>query len=234
VSALTAAIERPAATGVTPAMQDYLKAIYRLGEVGGPVTTLRLAAELAVSSPSVTNMAKRLHDLGLVRHARYHGVALTPEGERVALDVVRRHRLLELFLAETLGYAWDEVHAEAERLEHHVSDELDARMDAALGHPTRDPHGDPIPNREGVIAPIAEGPLVALAPGALAIVVRVTERDPERLRYLGGLGLRPGMDVVVVERMPFEGPLRVVADGAEHVIGHALAASVLVVPPRQS
>jgi DtxR family transcriptional regulator, Mn-dependent transcriptional regulator len=147
VSAAVAPTEEAAEPLATPAMQDYLKAIYRLAETGGPVTTQRLADELGVSCPSVTNMAKRLHDADLVRHVRYRGVALTPAGERIALGVLRRHRLLELFLARTLGYPWEAVHAEAERLEHHVSAEMEARMDAALGHPTRDPHGDPIPTR---------------------------------------------------------------------------------------
>src|SRR3954470_9531513 len=132
-------------------MEDYLKAIYRLQDSGAQVTTQRLADELGVTGPSVTNMVKRLAELRLLSHTRYHGVDFTPAGEKIALEVVRHHRLLELYLAETLGYAWDEVHAEAENLEHHVSDELEARMDLFLGYPTRDPHGDPIPTREGLV-----------------------------------------------------------------------------------
>ncbi|MEA2512203.1 MAG: DtxR family transcriptional regulator, Mn-dependent transcriptional regulator [Thermomicrobiales bacterium] len=218
---------------VTHAMEDYLKAVYRLRDVvepGGQVTTQRLADELGVTGPSVTNMVKRLHELRLLRHTRYHGVELTPAGEKIALEVLRHHRLLELYLAETLGYAWDEVHAEAERLEHHVSDELEARMDSVLGHPTRDPHGDPIPSREGQIDTISAISLVDLGAGEPATVSRVSDRDPEQLRYLGGLGLYPGANIVVAERLPFDGPLRIQVAGAEHIIGRSLAGAVQVVP----
>lgn len=129
---------------VTPAMEDYLKAAYRLGDEPGPVTTQRLAEALGVSGPSVSNMVKRLHELGLVRHERYRGVELTEKGEGVALEVVRHHRLLELYLVASLGCPWDEAHAEADRLEHHVSPSLAARITVALDHPRRDPHGDAI------------------------------------------------------------------------------------------
>ncbi|HEY7031345.1 MAG TPA: metal-dependent transcriptional regulator [Thermomicrobiales bacterium] len=218
---------------VTHAMEDYLKAVYRLRDADGPgsqVTTQRLADELGVTGPSVTNMVKRLHELRLLRHTRYHGVELTPAGEKIALEVLRHHRLLELYLAESLGYPWDEVHAEAERLEHHVSDELEARMDSVLGHPTRDPHGDPIPSREGQIDAVSAVSLLDLAPGESASVSRVSDRDPEQLRYLGGLGLYPGAVVRLTERLPFDGPLRIDVAGAEHVIGRALATAVHVVP----
>jgi DtxR family Mn-dependent transcriptional regulator len=214
-------------------MEDYLKAVYRLRdsvEPGGQVTTQRLADELGVTGPSVTNMVKRLHDLRLLSHTRYHGVELTPAGEKIALEVIRHHRLLELYLAETLGYPWDEVHAEAERLEHHVSEELEARMDSVLGHPTRDPHGDPIPSREGRIDSVSALSLVDLDPGERATVSRVSDRDPEQLRYLGGLGLYPGATVAVAERLPFDGPLRIEVAGTEHIIGRSLAAAVHVVP----
>jgi DtxR family transcriptional regulator, Mn-dependent transcriptional regulator len=220
----------PDAASVTPAMQDYLKAVYRLGELG-PVTTQRLAAELGVSGPSVTNMVKRLHELGLLRHARYHGVELTAAGERVALAVVRHHRLLERYLVETLGFGWDEVHEEAERLEHHLSEALAARLDAALGHPTVDPHGDPIPSREGAVAAVAGRRLLDLNPGERAVVARVSDRGPEQLRYLDALGLRPGSPVIVLEALPFEGPIRIGVGDAEHVIGRPLAAAVRVHDP---
>ncbi len=209
-------------------MEDYLKRIYQLREEGADVATLQLAEELGFSGPSVTNMIKRLHELRLVEHRPYHGVRLTPAGERVALEVVRHHRLLELYLAETLGYAWDEVHEEAERLEHHVSDELEARMDSVLGYPTHDPHGDPIPSATGHMPEVSSLRLTDLAPGEPAIVVRVSDRDPEQLRFLGGLGLRPGVTVTLVERLPFDGPLRIEFDGVEHVIGLPLAANVNV------
>jgi DtxR family Mn-dependent transcriptional regulator len=213
---------------VSHAMEDYLKAVYRLRDEHGQVTTLRLADELGVTGPSVTNMIKRLHDMHLLNHTRYHGVELTPAGEKIALEVIRHHRLLELYLAESLGYPWDEVHAEAERLEHHVSDELEARMDSALGYPTRDPHGDPIPSREGEIDIVPGIRLLDLAPGETATVIRVSDRDPEQLRYLGGLGLFPGVAVTVVEQLPFEGPIKIRIDTAEHTIGRPLAAAVHV------
>jgi DtxR family Mn-dependent transcriptional regulator len=212
-------------------MEDYLKAVYRLREVDKQVTTQRLADELGVTGPSVTNMVKRLAELRLLSHTRYHGVDLTPAGEKIALEVIRHHRLLELYLAETLGYPWDEVHAEAERLEHHVSDELEARMDSALGYPTTDPHGDPIPSVEGVIPEVAHARLLDSVPGREAIVVRVSDRDPEQLRYLGGLGLYPGATVTVVEVLPFDGPIRLLINGSEHVIGRPLAATVYVRDP---
>src|SRR4051812_10703704 len=212
-------------------MEDYLKAVYRLREVDKQVTTQRLADELGVTGPSVTNMVKRLAEMRLLSHTRYHGVDLTPAGEKIALEVIRHHRLLELYLAETLGYPWDEVHAEAERLEHHVSDELEARMDSALGHPTTDPHGDPIPSVEGVIPEVAQGRLLDSQPGHEAIVVRVSDRDPEQLRYLGGLGLYPGANVTVVEVLPFDGPIRLLINGSEHIIGRPLAATVYVRDP---
>ncbi|MGH2534721.1 MAG: metal-dependent transcriptional regulator [Thermomicrobiales bacterium] len=220
--------EMPALPHVSHAMEDYLKAIYRLQEHQGQVTTQRLADELSVTGPSVTNMVKRLDEMRLLRHTRYHGVELTETGRKIALEVIRHHRLLELYLAETLGFAWDEVHAEAERLEHHVSDELEARMDSALGFPTVDPHGDPIPSREGEIAPVSGTLLLDLEPGDGGTVMRVSDRDPDQLRYLGGLGLYPGVVVTVVERLPFEGPLRIRVGDQEHIIGRPLAAAVHV------
>ena len=216
------------AAGVTAAMEDYLKAVYRLGADGGEVTTQRLAEDLGVSGPSVTNMVKRLDGLGLLRHARYHGVELTVPGERIALEVVRHHRLLEQYLVETLGFGWDEVHAEAERLEHHLSEALEARLDAALGHPTVDPHGDPIPTREGTVAGGGDRCLLDLEPRERAVIARVSDRDPEQLRYLGELGLRPGIPIILLERLPFEGPIRIGVGNAEHIIGRPLAAAVRV------
>jgi DtxR family transcriptional regulator, Mn-dependent transcriptional regulator len=231
----SAPIEQPRPAGpsqVTHAMEDYLKAIYRIREAASHVTTQALSEELGVTGPSVTNMIKRLHELRLVRHSPYRGVELTPAGEKIALEVLRHHRLLELYLAESLGFPWDEVHAEAERLEHHVSDEFEARMDSFLGFPTTDPHGDPIPSRDGEIAPVSVTRLLDLEPGSTGIVTRVSDRDPEQLRYLGGLGLFPGVAVTVVEKLPFDGPIRIqVVGGAEHIIGRTLAASVHVEGP---
>jgi DtxR family Mn-dependent transcriptional regulator len=214
---------------ITAAMEDYLKAVYRLGECG-PVATQRLADELGVAAPSATNMAKRLHDLRLLNHAPYHGVTLTPEGRQAALDVVRRHRLLETYLAEAVGLSWDEVHDEAERLEHHLSGRLEARLDSLLGFPATDPHGDPIP-RDG--ANLSPGPTLLQTPaGAEGTVSRVSDRDPEQLRYLGALGIVPGARVTVIEHLPFEGPIRVRVltsgdeRGQEHILGRILAQAV--------
>jgi DtxR family Mn-dependent transcriptional regulator len=214
---------------VTHAMEDYLKAVYRLLEAGSPATTQALAEELNITGPSVTNMVKRLHALRLLKHTRYQGVELTPAGEKIALEVIRHHRLLELYLAETLGYGWDEVHDEAEKLEHHMSDDLEARMDSALGFPTHDPHGDPIPSREGKIAPGTALMLRHAHPHIPLAVARVSDRDPELLRYLGSLQLVPGARVVVIDRLPFDDLLRIRIDGAEHVVGKQLAEAVFVI-----
>ena len=217
---------------VTHAMEDYLKAVYRLGDTGAAVTTQRLADELGVTPASVTNMVKRLDDLTLLTHAPYKAVTLTEAGRRIALEVVRHHRLLELYLAQTLGVPWDEVHAEAERLEHHLSEQLEARMDSALGFPTRDPHGDPIPTRELTLDAATTVRLSDVEAGRAATVVRVSDRDPAQLRYLGSLGLYPGRAVAVVERQAVDSVIRIAvagADAASSTIGLALAATVDVV-----
>lgn len=216
---------------VSHAMEDYLKAAYRLKMDGKPATTQLLADELGVSGPSVTNMVKRLDEMRLLTHTRYQGVELTPAGEKIALEVVRHHRLLELYLAETLGYPWDQVHDEAEKLEHHVSDELEARMDSFLGFPTRDPHGDPIPSRDGVIPEDTDMLLAELADGTTARVVRVSDRDPVQLRYLAELGLIPGAPVTIVERLPFDELTRIEVGDHIHVIGRQLSRSVWVEHP---
>ncbi len=213
---------------ITHAMEDYLKVAYRLQQEDGPVSTQRLADELGISGPSVTNIVKRLDDLQLVIHTRYHGMELTAAGQRIALEVLRHHRLLELYLKESLGYDWDQVHAEAERLEHHVSEELEARMDSILGFPTVDPHGDPIPSREGIIASVPATRLVDLDAGDRARVSRVSDRDPDQLRYLGELGLFPGVDLIVQEKLPFDGPLRIAIGADTHIIGRTLATAVNV------
>jgi DtxR family transcriptional regulator, Mn-dependent transcriptional regulator len=218
---------------ITPAIEDYLKAIYQLRHEEpeqGAVSGQRIAERLGVASPSVTNMVKRLRELELVQHEPYRGIELSTEGERIALEVVRHHRLLERYLVEALGYGWDEVHDEAERLEHHISEALEARMAAALGDPTVDPHGDPIPRLDGSMVDIVEVPLITLTPGEAAHVQRVSDRDPERLRYLEELGIRPGVTIRVLEALPFDGPLRLDVSGVERVIGRPLAAVVQVSP----
>ena len=218
-------------TRITPAIEDYLKAIYQLAQeepqLGG-VTGHRLAQRLGVAAPSVTNMVKRLRELDLVEHERYREIGLTKAGEQIALEVVRHHRLLERYLVEALGYGWDEVHDEAERLEHHISEALEARMAAVLGDPVLDPHGDPIPRLDGSVSTVLEQRLLDLTPGQTAIVGRVSDQDPERLRYLQRLGITPGTQVTLLETLPFDGPLRLEIAGVEQVIGRSLAATVQV------
>ena len=216
-------------TTITPAMEDYLKTIFGLEEVGERITTQAIADHLNVAAPSVTGMIKRLHDLNLVDHAPYRGVTLTEAGRKVALEVVRHHRLLELYLADALGYSWDEVHDEADRLEHTISEEFEARIDKALGFPTHDPHGDPIPTATGDLPIATHRRLSDLENGQKGTVVRIFHDDSERLRYLGQLGLYPNATLKVLERMPFNGPLRIkVEDGEEHVIGLDLASDVYI------
>ncbi len=215
---------------VSEAAQDYLKAIWKL-QSRGEVTTNALAAELGVSPASATAMLKKLDKLGLVRHERYHGATLTPSGERIALEVVRHHRLLELYLMEALGLSWDEVHTEAERLEHHLSEELEARIDAALGFPTHDPHGDPIPTADLVLEAHERVLLCDVAEGDQAVVRRVPDSDAELLRYLASLGLMPERELIVVEQAPFDGPVTVEVDGERHAIGRSVAARIEVAAP---
>ncbi|CAN5687816.1 metal-dependent transcriptional regulator [soil metagenome] len=215
-------------TTITPAMEDYLKTIFGLEEVGQRTTTQAIADQLNVAAPSVTGMIKRLHDLNLVDHAPYRGVTLTEAGRKVALEVVRHHRLLELYLADALGYSWDEVHDEADRLEHTISEEFEARIDKALGFPTHDPHGDPIPSAAGDLPVATHRRLSDLEDGQHGTVVRIFHDDSERLRYLGQLGLYPNATLKVVEKMPFNGPLRIKVQEHEHIIGLDLASDVYI------
>src|SRR6187551_1189686 len=204
------------------AIQDYLKEIYKLRTDGGKVTTTALAKRLHVSPASVSAMVKKLAALGLAEHVPYRGVNLTPAGERVALEVVRHHRLLELYLAQTLGIAVESVHAEADRLEHVLSDELEARIDSALGYPTHDPHGDPIPDaRLQMQAEHEVRPLSALAAGEAGTVRRVPD-DDELLPQLSALGLVPGRQITVKKLRP----LTISIDGADQLVPRKLADAV--------
>jgi len=212
---------------VSESAQDYLKAIWKL-ERTGDMSTTALADALGVSPASATAMLKKLATLGLVVHERYHGATLTPAGERMALEVVRHHRLLELYLMEALGLSWDQVHEEAERLEHHLSHELESRIDRALGFPTRDPHGDPIPSPELLLQSDEMVCLSDLEAGSMTVVRRVPDGDPELLRYLATLGLVPAEEVTVVDRAPFDGPVTVEVRGVRHAIGRSLAAQIEV------
>ena len=213
----------PATSDLTVAVQDYLKAIYALESAGERVTTSALAARMGVAAPSATAMTKRLAELGLVERAPYRGVVLTEAGRRGALEVLRHHRLLERYLADRLGLSLDEVHAEADRLEHALSEELEAKIDAELGYPTHDPHGDPIPDRDLRLAPGRNRTLIDLEPGEHASVSRVPDGDPALLRYLGELGLVPGADVELLGQAPFGGPVTVRTESGEHAISRELA-----------
>lgn len=214
----------------TPAVEDYLKTIYLLTQGELPVGTSAIAERLGVAPGSVTGMLKRLGVQGLVEHERYQGARLTEQGRREAIRMIRRHRILELFLVEVLGYTWDQVHPEAERLEHAASDELVNRMAAALGDPQADPHGHPIPSSSGQIPTRTLPTLAELEPGRSAILRRVSDEDPEALRYLARLNLIPGVAIEVLERTPFEGPLRIRVGKAEEMVGLELARRLRVEP----
>jgi DtxR family Mn-dependent transcriptional regulator len=205
------------------AVQDYLKAIYALESEGQRVTTSALARRMGVSAPSTTAMTKRLAELGLVERLPYRGVALTEAGRRGALEVLRHHRLLERYLVDRLGLSLDEVHAEAELLEHALSEELEARIDAELGFPTHDPHGDPIPDRNLRVVRGDDRTLLDLEPGTKAAISRVPDGDSALLRYLGELGIVPGSDLELVDHAPFGGPVTVRTDRGEHAISRELA-----------
>jgi DtxR family Mn-dependent transcriptional regulator len=187
---------------LSASVEDYAKAIYVLETRHGVASTTALAERLGVSAPAVSAMVKRLDSLGYVRHVRYRGVRLTEQGRRVALEVLRHHRLLETFLVEELGLSWDRVHAEAEVLEHVLSEGLEARIAAKLGEPTRDPHGDPIPATDGTFVEAPSVSLGELEPGARGIFVRVSDSDPGVLRELAERGIRPGDAVEVVRARP--------------------------------
>ena len=222
--------------GLTAPAEDCLKAVYELERAGagGPVTTNDLAHRLALAAASVTGMVKRLTGQGLINHARYHGVRLTEQGRRTALRTLRRHRVIETYLVSVLGFGWDTVHAEAERLEHSASDELVDHLAAALGDPAVDPHGAPIPTRDGGIVEGPAGrPLSELAPGERGRIARVEDDDAARLRYLASLGIRPGVEFELVERAPFGGPLTVRVEGAPRQLGPQLAAQVVVIQPSE-
>ncbi len=218
--------EEPA---LTAAVEDYVKAVYMLELREGTVSTTALAARLEVTPAAVSGMLRKLTTLGLVEHQPYHGVRLTDRGRLVALEVIRHHRLLELFLVENLGMGWDEVHAEAEVLEHVLSEELEELIAAKLGHPTLDPHGDPIPSRELAIADDDEScDLYQLEPGAHGTLVRVSDDDPEMLRFLTERGIIPGTRLEVIDRQPFEGPLSVRVGDDVHVLGAVLTRAMRV------
>jgi DtxR family transcriptional regulator, Mn-dependent transcriptional regulator len=213
--------------------ENYAKAIYHLQSRGqGAVGTGAIAERLGVTAASASGMLKRLADEGLVEHTPYHGVRLTRPGEQLALEVIRHHRLLELFLAEVLDMPWDRVHNEAEVLEHYISEDLEERIAAMLGNPDRDPHGDPIPSRELSVDDEASVSLAEMRPGDEGVFARVSDSDAEMLRYLADRGIYPGAVLRIAGREPFGGPVAVEADGREHLLGGELVERIRVSPRR--
>jgi DtxR family transcriptional regulator, Mn-dependent transcriptional regulator len=213
---------------LSQAVEDYLKAVLEVQRDHGKVATTVLAERMGVTPASATGMIKKLAALKLVRHSPYQGVVLSRAGEKVALEILRHHRLLELYLAEALGYTWDQVHDEAERLEHVISEEFEDRIFEALGRPTRDPHGEPIPTKEGKMPTTDHAPLSDLQPGATGIISQVSKSNPEMLRYLGERGLVPEAPVEVLEKAPFNGPITVKTGETSHILGRDLARHIRV------
>ena len=217
-----------AAAALTGPVEDYLKVIFDLESRFGVAETNSIAEELRIAPASVSGMIRRLVEQGLISHERYRGVRLTSGGRRAALRTIRRHRVIEAYLTTALDYPWDLVHDEAERLEHAASDELIDRMAAAIGEPTTDPHGAPIPTREGALDERALAPLDSVEAGARVLVERVGDRDATQLRYLAELGIVPGRVIEVLSRAPFEGPIALRVGRTTRTIGPALAKRILV------
>ncbi len=217
---------------LSQAIEDYIKAIYILGvDTEGGVSTTKIAEALEVSSASVTNMIKKLAKMGLVRYESYYGAELTDSGKKIALEIIRHHRLLELYLKEVMGYSWDEVHDEAEKLEHHISEQFEDKIAELLNNPTHDPHGDPIPSKDGVMPEIANEPLTEAEIGEQVMLGRVANQDPELLRYLEEIGLIPGIVLEVVKKAPFNGPITIKIEDEELVVGYEIAVNLFTIEP---
>lgn len=213
---------------ITKAVQDYLKIIFKLANNGNAVSTNAIAERLRISQASVTGMIKKLSDLKLISHRPYYGVELTKTGRKIALEIIRHHRLLELYLAEALGYSWDRVHDEAEKLEHVISEEFEDKMAKILGNPTTDPHGAPIPSKEGEIEERVLIPLTAAEAGQKVLVKQVSDCDPEMLRYLGEIGIYPEVRLHILEKAPFGGPLLVKIGEGKHHLGGTLTDNIMI------
>jgi DtxR family transcriptional regulator, Mn-dependent transcriptional regulator len=213
---------------LSAAQEDYLKALYELAEEGEPVSTSALAGRLSISAPAATEMLGKLATLGLVLHDRYRGTTLTEAGRLVALETIRHHRLIESYLVRALGYSWDEVHEEADRLEHFISERLEGRIAEALGNPEVDPHGDPIPSLGGLVSERHLVRLRDLRAGETVVVRRVSDRNPDKLRALDELGLRPGSRLEVVADSLWDGPMEIRLDQRSSQLPLGLADAVFV------
>ncbi|MFP4370189.1 MAG: metal-dependent transcriptional regulator [Candidatus Kapaibacterium sp.] len=218
---------------LSQAVQDYLKTIYKLEE-NGPVSTTKIAKELNISGASVTGMLKRLSTMGMVDYNSYKGVRLTGEGKKIALEIIRHHRLLELYLKEMLGFSLEKVHDEACRLEHAISDEFVDKIDKLLGKPQYDPHGHPIPNKEGRLPEHNEKKLLDIDPGKEVIIKRLSDEDPEMLAYFEKMGLIPNVNVIVIDKAPFNGPITINYNKQNKIIGHEIAGNIYVEPVKET
>ena len=214
----------------TESIEDYLRMIYLIQCDEGSVSTQALARRMEVSAPSVTGMVKKLSQMKLVKHEPYRGVSLSESGQKVALRVVRHHRLLEQYLAKALGYSWEKVHDEADRLEHYISEEFADKIAALLGNPTTDPHGDPIPSKEGLISGDTQMRLVEMDEGESVLISRVMNSDAKLLAYVASLGIRPAVKVHVLEKTPFEGPLRLRVGSKQVHLAAGIAQQIFVKP----
>ena len=214
---------------LSQSVEDYLKVIYVLETEGTGATTTNIAEMMNVSSASVTNMLKRLAGLNFIEHKSYKGASLTDAGRKIALEILRHHRLLELYLKEVMGYSWDEVHDEAEKLEHHISEQFEDKIAELLNHPTHDPHGDPIPTKDGVVPEKAR---LAVCDAELQkpyLIGRVKDQDPELLRYLEKTGVIPGVKLTILDKAPFDGPVKVLLEDEEVTLGNAIAQQIFLV-----
>jgi DtxR family Mn-dependent transcriptional regulator len=210
------------------AIQDYLKVIYKLTDNGNPASTNDIAHELKVAPASVTNMLKRLAEMNLVEYLAYKGVQLSESGRRIALEILRHHRLIELYLMQALGYPWDKIHDEAERLEHHISEEFEDRIAEFLGHPDYDPHGDPIPGKDGNLPPAFTDPLTSTPVGCSATIRRVADSDPELLRYCAAHKLVPGTRITIVEKSPVNQTINIMLENQIIVLGESAAKQIYI------
>ena len=213
---------------LSQSIEDYLKVIYEIQSTEGKVTTNSLSGKLGIAPASVTGMLKKLSAKKLVTHKKYQGVKLTDSGEKIALEVIRHHRLIELYLKEALGVPWDKVHEEAEKWEHVISEDIEDRMDEFLGHPTSDPHGSPIPDRNGKIIERKCSCLADLEPGHKAVIAEVSDHDPSMLRYLGKMGFYPETKITIDSVEPFNGPMKINIKNKVQILGRDVAKHITV------